>query len=210
MHVSKLLPQAQANPPSLTKADPELAAKQAAFLRENSAGLYLYCVGGNVIDFSIEGYDLYLNKLLQDAGDTKDPIARMLIEQIVMAHHHISVLHVRALTSECPKRVEVFEGALARLLGEFRRTVLALKTYLAPNTPANVTVVGQQNVAQNQQVAYVANEPASATAAPKKDCYTELVSKPEALTHVATQSAFAQSETRQSRPAEPFEAKRPH
>ena len=46
-----------------------------------------------------------------------------------MAHHAIGCLYVRAATAETLDQAKLYNAAAARLLGEFRRTVLALKKY---------------------------------------------------------------------------------
>ena len=85
----------------------------------------------------------------------------MLVEQIALAHHAIGCYYVRGATAETLELAKVYNAAAARLLGEFRRTVLALKKYREPTPPQNFMLVRQQNVAQHQQVAYVEGEPAS-------------------------------------------------
>ena len=86
----------------------------------------------------------------------------MMVEQIAMAHHTIGCLNIRAARAETLEQAKVYNAAAARLLGEFRRIILALKKYREPTPPPkNFLLVKQQNVAQNQQVAYVEGEPAS-------------------------------------------------
>src|SRR5262249_3433228 len=70
----------------------------------------------------------YLRTLLQDAGDPADPIARMLIEQLAMAHHTIGRLHFRAAMREGLAEVVAYHSALARLMSEFRKSSLALQS----------------------------------------------------------------------------------
>jgi len=85
----------------------------------------------------------------------------MMVEQIAMAHHTIGCLNIRAARAETLEQAKVYNAAAARLLGEFRRIILALKKYREPTPPQNFMLVRQQNVAQHQQVAYVEGERAS-------------------------------------------------
>jgi hypothetical protein len=89
---------------------------------------------------------LYLSALFKEAGDPKDPIERMLVEQAALAHHRLIDLHKRANRAELIDHVKVFNAAAIRLTGEFRRLALALRTYRSPVTPTGVNV---------QQVTYV-------------------------------------------------------
>jgi hypothetical protein len=72
---------------------------------------------------------VYVLRTLEAAGSPSDPIERMLIEQICLAHHNIGRLHVKAATADNPEEARVSLGAAALLTGEFRRCVLALKSY---------------------------------------------------------------------------------
>jgi hypothetical protein len=103
-----------------------------------------------------ESFQAYLDKLLQDAGAAKDPIEKILVEQVAMAHHNIGRLYLSAARNESLEQVQAYHQAASRLLGELRRTVLALKKYREPTAPT--ILVKQQNVAGSQQVAYVDRE----------------------------------------------------
>ncbi len=110
----------------------------AAHLQETSGSAYLYCTMSQVFrEVGPESYKLYLLKVLEDAGNPTDPIERMLIEQIVLAHHNTGRLHVRAASADHLEEARVYIGAAALMTGEFRRSVATLKSYREPTrTPA--------------------------------------------------------------------------
>jgi len=175
---------------------------------------YLYAVASRVVgpNVSPESFVVYLDQILDEAGQPTDPIERMLIEQIAMAHHNIGRLYVRASLAETLDQVNVYNAAAARLLAEFRRATLALKKYREPTPPRNYTLVKQQNVAQNQQVAFVNGEASGprksdTTAVSEKNHDSELESK-EAIEHVSRNDFIPQSSASVSRQTEPAEAKR--
>lgn len=98
----------------------------------------------------ISAFKSYLDKLLQELGTT-EVIERMLVEELVGAHHNIGRLHVQAALSKQPEEQRVLNCAAARLMGEFRRSALALKSYrtvFAPNNqPLSTAVSNGQHVA---------------------------------------------------------------
>ena len=51
---------------------------------------------------------LYLLGVLEDAGNPTDPIERMLVEQICLAHHNIGRLHVKAASADHPEEARVY------------------------------------------------------------------------------------------------------
>jgi hypothetical protein len=102
----------------------------AGHLHETSASAYLYCSLADVFrEVGPESFKLYLLQTLEAAGSPSDPIERMLIEQICLAHHNIGRLHVKAATADHLEAERTYIGAAALLTGEFRRSVTALKAY---------------------------------------------------------------------------------
>jgi len=151
----------------------------------------------------------YRNNLLAATGQPTDPIEVMLVEQLMLAHHRIGVLHIRAAEAATPERAALYNAAAVRLMGEFRKTSLALREYRTPVVPKQVTVVKQQNVAAgDQQVAYLDGKSARPSATTtNRDI--ELVSNdcPEALTHVPQSVPIPQPQASRSRTAEPVPAR---
>jgi hypothetical protein len=167
-------------PPPLPKEEPALATappaipegltpeEQAEFLRlqgqaynlrHRTAAVYLQAVMRSVMpENALPALATYVTQLLKDAGDPTDPVERMMIEQIALAHHNIGQLYVRAAVATNADQVQVYYAAAARLTSEFRRLALAWKAYREPTPAKNVVLVEQQNVAQHQQIAYVQGE----------------------------------------------------
>ena len=67
------------------------------------------------------------DQLMEDAGNPSDPIERMQIEQLIMAHFRIGALHVQANQTESIEGKRILNGATARLMGEFRKLSIALR-----------------------------------------------------------------------------------
>jgi hypothetical protein len=109
-------------------------------------------VGGDPL-----GAKVFLNSYLRDAGEPTDPVEKILLEQLMMAHLRLSKLHVRADGVTDPEAVKILNGATSRLLSEIRRMALAIRQYRAPQAPKSFSVVHQQNVvtAGDQKVTYV-------------------------------------------------------
>ena len=145
-------------------------------INDKAAAVYLANSASPVFGdrVSREHYDACIEGTLKAAGDPSDPIERMLVDQIVMAHHGIGRLTVRA-ASATTEEAAVFEAAAVRLLAEFRRCVLTLKKYRQPYVHP-VTVVEQQNVATNQQVAMVNGTKPEPSAAATEHPDTKLTS----------------------------------
>jgi hypothetical protein len=106
------------------------AAEKAAKLHAKGAAAYLFgavtALLGGALD--IDTFTAYLASLFKDMGDPRDPLERMLAEQLVLAHHVIGRLHVRAGGRSGLEAVQ-YHAAAARLMAEFRRGVLALQSY---------------------------------------------------------------------------------
>ncbi|MEI8374135.1 MAG: hypothetical protein WCJ35_15030 [Planctomycetota bacterium] len=150
------------------------------------------------------GFKLYLDKLRRESGDPSDPIERMMVEQIAMAHFRIGQLHARAESAKTSEESKIFLGAAARLTSEFRRLALALKQYREPNGKRQFTVVRQQNVsAAGQQIAYVAQNNSSHKNVLSDD--SKLTSK--RLDYAPQGTPFPELQTSGSRTTEPIVAR---
>src|SRR5262245_51047132 len=66
----------------------ERAARQAEALRQAIFPSFMALALGLDNQVGPLGYRAYLAQLIKDAGDPPDPIERMLIEQLALAHHH--------------------------------------------------------------------------------------------------------------------------
>jgi hypothetical protein len=79
--------------------------------------------------FDSAAYKIYLERFLEDAGKPADPVERMMLEQLALAHLRLGQLHGQAGHSKNLDAAKVYNSATARLWGEFRRTALALRVY---------------------------------------------------------------------------------
>jgi hypothetical protein len=118
---------------STLNASPLTAAEKAQRLRDLGPAAYLYGASapllGEAID--VETWKLYLDGFLQELGSPADPVARLMIQQLALAHFALGRLHVRASTRILPEEVAAYSAAIGRLMAEFRRTTLALNAYRA-------------------------------------------------------------------------------
>lgn len=150
------------------------------------------------------GWKLYRDQLLKEAGNPTDPIERMMIEQLALAHFRVGRLHTRVAEARTVDEVKAFSAAATRLTGEFRRLALAIRQYRQPVQTKHFTVVRQQNVAENQQIAYLEGAQAE-NEVPSIWNDSEIASR--SLPHVPANASPAQSEKSGSRPAEPEETR---
>lgn len=79
--------------------------------------------------FDGRSYKAYLEGLLRDAGSPTDPVEVTLVEQLALAHFRIGQLHATAGKAQGLEATKILNGVTSRLLGEFRRTALALRAY---------------------------------------------------------------------------------
>src|SRR5262245_60211084 len=105
------------------------AARQAEALRQ---AIFPSCMAVALgLDGQVgpSGYRAYLAQLLKDTGDPTDPIEHMLTEQLALAHFRIAQLHADAGQARGVEAAKIYNSLAARMLGEFRRTALALRVY---------------------------------------------------------------------------------
>ena len=74
-------------------------------------------------------FKVYRDQLLADSGNPSDPIEIMMIEQIALAHLNIGRLQFRSATAQTVDAAKAYGGMATQLLGEFRRTALALQAF---------------------------------------------------------------------------------
>jgi len=116
---------------STPNAPPLTAAEKAQRLRDFGPAAYLYGASAPLLGeaLDVDTWKLYLDGFLKELGSPADPVARLMIQQLAMAHFALGRLHVRAATRVLPQEVAVYSAAIGRLMAEFRRTALALKAY---------------------------------------------------------------------------------
>ncbi len=154
--------------------------------------------------------NLFLREFMEAAGNPTDPILRMMLEQFAMAHHKIARLNRMSAEANTPEVARAYDASAVALLAQMRQMVPTIKAYREPTAQTHVTVVKQQNLAHNQQVAYVAApapvEPA-ATQPEKKGHDSQLTSK--RLEHVSSTPAFTESAPSRGRETQPASPARP-
>ena len=127
-------PQAPPQAPGKPEAAPALVWEHetgARIVREVQVSGYFAAI---LPDPSIEPISakLAMEGYLKDAGDSKDPIERMLIEQMVIAHHRLAQLQVKAHEATNTEFIKVLNAAAVRLMGEIRRFALSIRQYRMP------------------------------------------------------------------------------
>jgi hypothetical protein len=120
-------------PPPAPAAPALSAAEKARRLRDLGAAAYLYGSGSAVLGeaMDVEAWKIVLDDFLKEMGlsGASGPVARMMAEQLLLAHHAVGRLHVRAATRTSPAEVAAYHASVSRLMTEFRRTSAALKAY---------------------------------------------------------------------------------
>jgi hypothetical protein len=153
------------------------------------------------------GWKIYLDQFVRDADDPSDPIERLMLQQLALAHYRVGELHAQAAQAQSVEAMKLYSAAATRLTGELRRLALALRQYRCPIPKRSVTFVRQQNVAGSQQVAYVDHESSQIAQdkVPAIDRDSELENK--GLSYAPTDVVPAESKTSRSRSPEPQEAR---
>ncbi len=92
------------------------------------------------------------------AGSPADPVERILLEELWLAHYQIADLHILASKGANAEITKIYSAAAVRLMGEVRRTALAIRAYRQPPSKKSFSVIQQQNIATGggtQDVKYV-------------------------------------------------------
>ena len=104
----------------------------AGHLRETASSMFHYAAMMPAFKgIDAQAYKIYRDRLLADCGNPTDPIEIMIIEQLSLAHFNLGLLSCKAANAGKVEAVGVYSGAAARLMGEFRRSALALQAYRA-------------------------------------------------------------------------------
>jgi hypothetical protein len=116
-------------PPPAPAAPVLSAAERAARLRDLGPGAYL-CGAASVLgEMDLEVWRTLLADFLKELGlsAASDPVARLIAEQVLLAHHAVGRLHLRAAGRTSPPEVAAYHGAVARLMAECRRSFAVLR-----------------------------------------------------------------------------------
>jgi len=140
-HTPKVAPPTAPEPPAgldpARHAAAQRAAHQAEVLREGAFPALM--ATGLALDkfFDASAYKVYLQGVMRDSGDPTDPIERMLIEQLCLAHFRVAQLQGAAGQASGLEGMKLLNTVAARMLGEMRRTALRLKAYRTTVVPTN-------------------------------------------------------------------------
>lgn len=121
-----------------TKAPPDppgtparkLLEEQAERLENMAGACFLYSAMDGLFGAAFDkyAYRIFLDTMVARMAPA-DPIERMLVEQLVLAHHVFGRVTAKAANSSQPEVGQVYHAAAARLMAEFRMSALALKSY---------------------------------------------------------------------------------
>jgi hypothetical protein len=110
--------------------EPEECEKQAAHLRDSTASMFMFASMRSVVaGLDMASCRIFRDQLVADYGHTSDPVAIMLLEQLALAHLNICQLCGKASSESSVQCATAYLAASTRLMGEFRRTALALPAY---------------------------------------------------------------------------------
>lgn len=116
-------------PSTQTQAD-YVSDHYAHHLRESTGASFMFAsLVGLFGQSDRTPFKKYRDRLLADSGDPSDPIEVMMIEQIALAHMNIGRLMLRSSIAEHIDVAKAYGSMATQLLGEFRRTALALQAY---------------------------------------------------------------------------------
>jgi hypothetical protein len=106
------------------------AEHYAGHLRESTASLFHTAAMANAFKgVDAQAFKIYRDRLLADCGKPTDPIEIMIIEELSLAHFTLGVLMCKRNNITRYEATGIYSGAAARLMGEFRRSALALQAY---------------------------------------------------------------------------------
>lgn len=197
------------------EADSDHVDRAAFNLRYRMGAAYLSAEfkGLSSSALPLESLDVYMQQLMEDAGQPSDPVVRIMLEQLAMVHHKIGRLNRLSADATTLEEAKVYDAGSACLLGELRRLALAIKDYRSPTPTQHVTLVKQQNVAQNQQVALVDGRPGrievGGQCPQKKGALESELASNRSLEHVPNPTTNTQPTPSSSRQTQPVAAKRP-
>jgi hypothetical protein len=132
---------------------PSRSEQYAVHLRETVASVFMYGSLGHVLrDLDSNAYKLFRDKLLADCGHPADPVVVMQIEQLALAHLNIGMLQFKAANSRSIECEGVYLAAAARLMGEFRRSAIALQALRAASIRLGELAEGDTEVPNGEVI----------------------------------------------------------
>lgn len=136
--------------------DPRVDEAMARNVRDMASGLYFYAGTARIFpQLKTSTCVEYVNGVVEDCGNPRDPLERYLIEQCIQMHHAAGRLLAKAEGAGSAEASSLLIAAAARMFSEYRKSFIALRSVRqAPAAPTKVTVignVGQQNLAGGTQ-----------------------------------------------------------
>jgi hypothetical protein len=111
-------------------------------LRTTAGPVFMYAsMAGIFQQMDLAAFQTYRDRLMADSGHPTDPIEVMLLEQLALAHMNIGRLQFNSATARSLEAARAYGAMATQLLGEFRRTTVALRAYrdqVASRTDATV------------------------------------------------------------------------
>ena len=123
------------SPPTEQDRERQRANQQAAHKAEAiMTGFVPMCLAmvlsGREASFTAHDCLAYLERKMDEYGNPASPTCRILIEQLVMAHHQAARLHARAAAATTEEATKILCAAAARLHAECRRTAVVIDEML--------------------------------------------------------------------------------
>lgn len=124
---------AEQYPPPPPPPPPASPLRQAQLIAQQLFPMLMASAVG-FSDLEAEGFFRYMEWMIKEAGNPRDPLEQILLGQTALAHFRIGVLHTAAAGSTDKDAVEVYANAATRLTGELRRLILTLAEYRERST----------------------------------------------------------------------------
>jgi hypothetical protein len=105
----------------------------------------LQLASGALRDFDAPTFRAYRDALVWESK-TQDVLEQLLVEQVAMAHIASFNFQACAATTASPEAVGIYAGVAVKLMGEMRRTIVAIKELRTPPAPPNITFSASQLV----------------------------------------------------------------
>jgi hypothetical protein len=128
------MPQPTGGKPTLKPTSSSARELLAGSLRKDFFSQVVQTTMGAFSQFyDMHTFQRYRDNLLADCGNPTNPIEVMIIEQLAMAHFNATLLQCYGMDRKTNSvdDAAVYLAAAARLMGEFRRSALALQAFRA-------------------------------------------------------------------------------
>ena len=96
-------------------------------------------------EIDVRAFELYRDAIVREAG-SRDVLEQCLLEQVAAAHLASLCLQARCGIAQTPEAAGIYAASAAKLMGEMRRSIVAIKEMRSPTPPANITIAATQQV----------------------------------------------------------------